>query len=328
MLVIVWRVTEACDLACPFCLYARDSRARDARPPRRSSDPEQVLAFGRVLCGWRQAQARPVLVSWLGGEPLRWPPLFAISRVFQHEYGLRVSATTNGTALASAIVREHIATTFSELTLSLDSAEAFHDQIRRSPGLLAQLRRDVPALMALARAHNPAFKLRINTVLMRDNIAHFTAICAQAAEWGAAEITFNALGGRDRPEFYPAHHLLPEQVEAFAGALPHLRARFAPYGLRILGSSAYLHRFTTSTTNHQLPVASCAPGAQFLFITETGLVAPCSFTTDGYGVPLTKLPTAQALIALPHRFATQQRAQLQPACYACPSTQVFGKFVE
>lgn len=322
-LVVLWRTTTACDLACPFCAYARD-----VPQPRLAVAREPVLAFGQVLRDWAQAEQRPVLVSWLGGEPLYWPPVFEISRVFQHELGLRVSATTNGTALRAARVREQVVENFAELTLSLDGADAFHDQIRRTPGLLAQLRRDVAALSTLNAQRGSPLKLRVNTVLLRDNYAQFPALCALACELGATELTFNALGGRDRPEFYPAHHLLPEQLADLARTLPALRARFAPLGLHLLGSAAYVERLQSAINNQQSPITNCSPGTSFLFIDEHHRVAPCSFTTTGYGLPLAEISDLAALRALPARFAAQQRAHLQPSCYDCPSTQVFGKFGE
>ena len=110
-LVVVWRITEACDLACPFCAY--DRRLRRARA---SANPAEVLAFGTVLRDYARAAQRSVLVSWLGGEPLLWPPVWEVSRIFVEECGLRLSATTNGTALRSAAVRENSARYFSELT--------------------------------------------------------------------------------------------------------------------------------------------------------------------------------------------------------------------
>jgi len=316
-LILVWRITEACDLACPFCAYDRNLRR-----PRASADPEQVLAFGAVLGKYAQTYSRNILVSWLGGEPLRWPPLFEISRTFKHDYHLRLSATTNGTALASEKTRRALAENFDELTLSLDGLGSTHDELRGAPGLFAQLRASIAALRACA----PRLRLRVNTLLLRDNIAAFPALCETLADWGIAELTFNALGGRDRPEFYPDHCLRPEQLTAFRASLPALRARLAPRGLALLGSDSYLDRLSASARNYQLPITSCSPGQNFLFIDEHGFVSPCSFTTAGYGIRLGELHTPADLHQLPALFAERQRLQRLAVCDDCPSTQVFGKF--
>ncbi len=102
-LVLVWRITEVCDLACPFCAYSRDLRR-----PRAAANPDDVLRFGALLGEYARAYRRNILVSWLGGEPLLWKPLLDLSHTFKHAFGLRVSVTTNGTALDSEPVRRRI----------------------------------------------------------------------------------------------------------------------------------------------------------------------------------------------------------------------------
>ena len=320
-LVIVWRVTEACDLGCGFCAYDRHLRRS-----RSHADPEQVLAFGALLSQYAAQHPRDVLVSWLGGEPLRWPPLFNLSHAFKHDYHLRVSATTNGTALNSPIVRQKVAEDFDELTISIDGLGVAHDSLRDAPGLFAQLRAGIAALRELKARRNSGPRLRVNTILLRDNIHAFADLCHILADWGIEELTFNALGGRDRPEFYPDHGLLPEQLTEFRAALPAVRATLALRGLNLLGSDAYLDRLSASTLNSQFPITDCHPGQQFLFIDEHGFLSPCSYTTHGYGIHLSELRSPEDLHRLPALFAQRQSRQRLAPCYDCPSTQVFGKF--
>jgi MoaA/NifB/PqqE/SkfB family radical SAM enzyme len=320
-LVIVWRITEHCDLGCRFCGYSRHLRR-----PRLSADPDEVLAFGAVLGEYAASHGRDVLVSWLGGEPLRWPPLLAVSHTFIHEYGLRLGVTTNGTALASETVRRRIAEDFDQLTLSLDGLGVAHDQLRDAPGLFAHLRESLMRLRELTAALGQGPLLRVNTILMRDNVYAFEDLCRAVTAWGVDELTFNALGGRERPEFFPDHALRPEQIEWFRRALPGIRARLAPSGLRILASERYLERLEASARHRPLPVTDCQPGQRFLFIDERGFAAPCSYTVSGYGVHLSELRTPNDLRQLPLRLAERKRRQMLAPCVDCPSTQVFGKF--
>ncbi|WP_218281224.1 hypothetical protein [Verrucomicrobium spinosum] len=44
------------------------------------ADPAEIRRFAAVLADWSQATGRPVLLSWLGGEPLLWKPLEALTR--------------------------------------------------------------------------------------------------------------------------------------------------------------------------------------------------------------------------------------------------------
>src|SRR5438105_4267446 len=92
-LVVVWRVAEACDLDCSFCGYARSRHY-----VRVGVDPSEVMRFCRVMTRWADEADVAVVVSWLGGEPLIWKPLYATScRV--RALGIRTGVTTNGANL-------------------------------------------------------------------------------------------------------------------------------------------------------------------------------------------------------------------------------------
>ena len=314
MFVVVWRITERCNLSCGFCAYSRTLERS-----RREADPAEVLRFGRVLAAFQEATGQRVLVSWLGGEPLLWPALAELSATFSDTLGLALSTTTNGTALASPRVREMLATHFAELTVSIDGLTDFHDRVRGWPGGFASLRESVRAL------EGPALR-RANTVLMRDNIADYPALCRELATWGFRELTFNQLGGNDRPEFHAIHRLHAEQVRALWAALPALRNELAARGVTLRGSPAYLRRIEATTSGARLPVEDCQPGARFLFIDEMGRAAPCSFTAAGYSVPISELRTVADLRNLPQRFATMRSAQRLAPCLDCHSTQVCEKF--
>jgi MoaA/NifB/PqqE/SkfB family radical SAM enzyme len=319
--IVVWRVTERCNLACGFCAYDRR-----VERPRADAEPGAVLAFGAALAAYQRRTGDQVLVSWLGGEPLLWRPLAGLTAALTGELGLRVSVTTNGTALASPAVRAHLLEHYSEVTVSVDGFAPVHDRLRGWPGGFATLRRAVAALAADKRRAGRGPLLRANVVLMRDNVADFERLCVELSGWGVEEITFNQLGGNDRPEFFPAHRLRPEDVDRLDRRLDALRARLAPAGTALRGGDRYVERIASSTAGRRLPVYECAPGERFLFVSERGVVAPCSFTGDAYGVPLSELATADDVAALPARFAAARGRRRAAVCDDCPSTQVFDKF--
>ncbi len=322
-LVVVWRVTEVCDLNCPFCGYSRDVRRARAVA---AADP--VLAFGQRLGEYARRRGRPVLVSWLGGEPLRWMPLPAVARTFRHDWGLHLSATTNGTPLASIAVQALVVETFDELVFSLDGPREVHDHLRGAPGLFDELEAGLTQLQALKARQSSRLRLGINMVLTRDNIHHLEAVGRMAARWGAQRLTFNALGGRDRPEYFADHRLFPEQVAWLRQALPGLRTRLASLGVRVMGSDRYVERLAWAAEAQPLPVCTmdCQPGKRFLFVDEGGLISPCSFTTREYGRPLGDLNMPEDLDRLPMEWGHARHPQAAEACRDCPSTQVFGKF--
>ena len=321
-MIVVWRVTERCNLACAFCAY--DRRLQRSRE---SADPAMVLAFGEALSAYQRATGDRVLVSWLGGEPLLWPSLEALTSSFVRDFGLRVSVTTNGTALASEHLRAHVLECYDELTVSVDGIGVSHDRVRGWRGGFSYLRRVVPLLSAGRRGGRTP-RLRANVVLMRDNVGEFAKLCLELATWGFDEITFNQLGGNDRPEFWAEHHLLPSDVERLADDMPMLREQLAGRGVMLRGGDRYLDRIRSSTHGRRLPVHDCGPGERFLFVSERGVVAPCSFTTEEFGVSISELSGADDVVSLSGRF-TAARGRLSTelaVCGDCPSTQVFAKF--
>ena len=314
-LVVVWRINEACNLACGFCGYSRE-----VVRPRASASAEQVRALGAEQAAYGRAQGRAVLVSWLGGEPFLWRPLLGISRDFKRELGLQVAVTTNGIALRSARVRRALCADFAQLTVSVDGLGAFHDAVRGRAGLFDELRANVMALSELKARMRTGPLMRVNTILMRDNVEQFEALCVALAGWGVEEVTFNALGGRDRPDFFARHRLLPAHAAWLREELPAIRARMARLGLSVCGSEGYSARIVQAIEGVPAPVADCEAGQRYLFVDERGRVAPCSFTLEEYG------QATEDIHALPGMFAARRREKRAAACANCVSTNVFGKF--
>lgn len=318
-MIVVWRITQRCNLSCPFCEW-------DSRLPRERlhMPANPILCFGKLLGDYQRQTNDPVLLSWLGGEPTLWPPLYDLAPEIKR-LGIAQSTTTNGTTLGSAKVSTLILENFTELTVSVDGFSEFHDNMRAWSGGWEQLRQSV-VVLAEKRSGNSPLKLRANVVLMRDNIAVFPDLCEELANWGVDEITFNALGGRDRPEFFPAHRLRIEDVRWLADTFPALKARMAERKVTLCGSEGYLARIHASANNEPLFIQDCGPGQRFLFIDEFGRVSPCNFTTDRYAVHIDEIKSFEDLIALPTRFSQKRQQSLHAACADCPSTQVFAKF--
>jgi AdoMet-dependent heme synthase len=320
-MIVVWRVTQRCNLSCPFCAYDRNSSW-----PRREADAAVVRRFGPVLAEYQQATGDPVLVSWIGGEPFLFRPLSELTVLFSKALGLRLSATTNGTTLASAAVREHVMTYYSELTISVDGIGSVHDGLRGWRGGYAALRDAVLQLVEKKHQNRSGPRLRANVVLMRQTLSGFEQLCVELAGWGIEEITFNQLGGRDRPEFFPTHRLHAENAAWLTNEIPRLRERLAELGVLLKGSDNYLRRIQASSSAETIPVSDCRAGEQFLFINEAGIASPCNFTTQGYGVSLAELDCLEDLLELPKRFARSRMEARLPPCDDCQSTQVFEKF--
>lgn len=320
-LVIVWRVYEPCNLACHFCGYSREIIRK-----RNITEPEQILAFGKTLSDFQQETDTEVLISWLGGEPLLWKELPKLSGIFRHELGIKLGITTNGTLLERESVRVMLMKDYSLLTVSLDGFSNVHDFHRGETGLYEKIKRYINVLLDEITRSRSALKVRINTILMRENIHEFESFCMEVASWGVQELTFNQLGGIDRPEFYPDHRLLPEQVESFATKFPRIQMEAYAKGLTIFGGQPYLERLIATSRDISISVEDCNPGRKFLFINEENLVSPCNFTTVDYGIPLAELKNVTDLINLQDRFRYKQKYERAMPCNNCHSTQIFEKF--
>lgn len=319
--VIVWRVTQECNLGCGFCSYSnRLVRLRS------DAEPGRVGRFGNVLGKYAKQTGRRILVSWIGGEPLLWPALFDVSTTFVREYGLDVSMTTNGLLLRSRRNVERVVDDFAEIVISLDGMAHFNDRVRQRPGLFESVKKSICDLVDLRISKAKPLVVKVNTILMRDNIEQFEKLCEQLQSWGVQELTFNQLGGYDRPEFFPANRLQTSQVHAFTQSLDGWKASFAKKGLIIRGSSDYLHRFDCSSRDRKIPVEDCAPGAWFWFINEKGGISPCSYTSYEYAVDIDSIGQPDRIDRIESDFRSMRAERRSRFCEDCHCTQQYAKF--
>ena len=324
--VVVWRVTEQCNLGCGFCAYDRGLKF-----PRIQADAAQVARAAQLLMQWSQTRGERLLLSWLGGEPLLVPWLLPLSAKLHavaqsSSLDLALSLTTNGTRLVDASVRQALLANFSEITVSIDAWGRAHEQLRGWAGGFQMLNESMQQLFSERMIQGSKMRVRINVVLMRNTIAEFPALCAKLSRWPISEISFNALGGRDRPDFYAKNALSAQDLDVFARTLPELRAQLAAKNIRLVGDENYLNRLKQIANRWAMPVRDCQPGQHFLFIDERGRMAPCHFSSDEYGLPLDAIQSLSNLDEALASFAVQQTQRPAGACADCLSTQVFGKF--
>jgi MoaA/NifB/PqqE/SkfB family radical SAM enzyme len=316
-LIVVVRVTTECFLSCQFCGFSQKLQ----RPARQISD-DHLQLLGRALQRHSEVTGRRILVSWLGGEPLQWNSLLSMSRRFVEEYGLELSVTTNGLRLQNKELRQSILNLFGEITFSVDGLAEYHDALRKSPGMFARLK----LIIQKTKDEREPGKvlLRVNTVLTRSNIGKFREFAIEVASWGVEELTYNPLGGNDRPEFYPANRLQSEQLLRFRAEMSETSLQAASLGLTIRGAASYLDRMLATVEGRCLSVAECWPGRDFLFVDELGRLSPCSFTSGTFDTDLTGHCTD--LESWRSKFRERRLRQRPQACNDCHANHVYTKF--
>ncbi|MDA0710298.1 MAG: TIGR04053 family radical SAM/SPASM domain-containing protein [bacterium] len=157
--IVIWEVTQACDLACLHCRAS----AQPLRSPLELSTSEgyrlidQICEFGS-----------PLLVL-TGGAPIKRPDIYDII-AYANGKGLRVAMTPSGTPLMTPeVVQKLKAVGLSRLAISLDGSHAaLHDKFRQVPGSFHW------TAEAIRAAHAVDLPVQINTTMTRYNLDDFS----------------------------------------------------------------------------------------------------------------------------------------------------------
>lgn len=319
--VIVWRITQNCNMNCLFCSYSME-----VKRTRGNASPDDIRALIKVLGAYKKQNNCNMLISWIGGEPFLYKDIIPLSRELNKVYGIEVSATTNGIPLDSAKIKSEVVKFFSEIVFSVDGFAKCNDRVRKYEGHYAKTLETISEISRERAETGSRLLIKVNTILMRDNIQQFEEFCHSLVLAGVNEVTFNQLGGYDRPEFYQDNRLLIEQVKDFSSKLPNLKEKFLKLGLIIHGSDDYLQRITASTLNKKISVDECSPGSWFWFINENGLISPCSYTTYEYMLPIQSIKSIEDVDSVQNYFEELRTTKRSVWCDDCHCTQMHNKF--
>jgi radical SAM protein len=159
--IVIWEVTQACDLACLHC--------RASAQPRRNP-LELSTAEARRLIDEVALLEAPVFVL-TGGDPLKRPDIYELVE-YAGSRGVRTSLTPSATPLLTreALVRLK-ESGLARLAISLDGpTAAIHDAFRRVPGSYDW------TLRAVRWARQISLPAQINSTITRHNLGHLDAI--------------------------------------------------------------------------------------------------------------------------------------------------------
>ena len=166
-LLVIWEVTQACDLACVHC---RASAQPERHPGELTTDE------GRRLLSEIKEFGNPLMV-FTGGDPLKRPDLYDLAR-HSVSVGLRTNVTPSATPLLTAdTIDEFQKCGISRMAISLDGPDApTHDGFRQVEGTYDQ------AIFALRHARDIGMETQVQTTVTRRNLSKLGQIAEQVGE--------------------------------------------------------------------------------------------------------------------------------------------------
>jgi len=270
-MLVIWEVTQACDLACVHC---RASAQSERSPAELSTEQgyrllDEIRSFGEPL------------MVFTGGDPLKRPDLYDLIR-YSVKIGLRTNVTPSATPLLTAEAIEAFkAAGITRMAISLDGPDAAtHDEFRGIPGTFDR------AMFALRYARDIGLDTQLQTTVTRRNMARLAEVAEIAKEvrtrmWSLffLIVTGRAEEGDDllAPEY--------EQVFEFMYEL----SKTAPFGVKTTEAMHY-RRYVAQRIKAEHGVtenpnakgvawrtAGVSDGKGFVFVSHTGEIFPSGF---------------------------------------------------
>ena len=272
--VLIWEVTQACNLACDHC------RA-DAQPVRH---PEELTTKeGKRLLEQAREFGDGQLVVLSGGDPLARPDLLELVE-YGTELGLRMTLTPSGTSSLSPAVVEDLADAgVRRMALSLDGATAeTHDEFRGESGSFEQ------TVEAAEAAREAGLPLQINTTVCASTAAELPALRDRVSDLGALlwSVFFLVPVGRGRL----LDPVSPERAEEILTWLSDVSEE-SPFGVKTTEAPHYRrvaiqrHRDASEAPpedgiGRRLGITA---GDGFAFVSHTGELYPSGFLPQSAG---------------------------------------------
>lgn len=314
-LLVIWEMTQACDLNCAHC------RA-NARPDRHALELSTAEAFHLID---QIAEMRVPLFVLTGGDPLKRPDLFPIVQ-YACRRGVRTSLTPSATPL---LTREAIFSLkesgLMRLALSLDASTAeMHDGFRGVPGAYKRV------LDAVQWCHEAGLPVQVNTTVSRYNVSDLDNMIELLESLGVVLWSVFFLVPTGRAQL--SQMLSPEEHEQVFAKLfaASKRVKFhikttegQHYRRYVLQQKA---RESQSRTEEEL-IARAPNGVNdgkgFVFVSHTGEVYPSGFLPLSAGNVLWE-PLPEIYRSSPLFLSLRNSALLKGKCGRCDFKNVCG----
>jgi len=270
-MLVIWEVTQACDLACVHCRAS----AQSERNPG-----ELTTGQGYRLLDEIRSFGEPLMV-FTGGDPLKRPDLYDLIR-YSVKIGLRTNVTPSATPLLTAeAIQGFKDAGVSRMAISLDGPDAaMHDDFRGVPGTFDR------AMFALRHARDIGLDTQFQSTVTRRNMHRLPEMAEIAKEvrtkmWS---LFFLIVTGRAAAEedLTAAEY---EQVFEFMYDL----SKTAPFGVKTTEAMHY-RRYVAQRVKAEHGVtqnenakgvawrtAGVSDGKGFVFVSHTGEIFPSGF---------------------------------------------------
>ena len=311
--VLIWEVTQACELACDHC------RA-NARPGRH---PEELTTVeGKRLLDSAAGFGDGQLVVLSGGDPMKRPDLVEMVR-YGTERGLRMTLTPSGTeALTPDSVAELADAGLERIALSIDAPGEAHDRFRGEAG---SFDRTIEAVEAARKAGVP---IQINTTVCESTVGTLPEVRDLVAELGAVLWSVFFLVPIGRGQLLEG--LDPDRAEAVLEWLQETSEE-VPFGNKTTEAPSYrrvaLQRNGSATDAPDDDAigrrGGIIAGDGFAFVSHTGELYPSGFLPKSAGnvreADLVSLYRDSELFE-----SLRDRDRLKGKCGACEFRDVCG----
>jgi radical SAM protein len=269
-MLVIWEVTQACDLACVHC---RASAQPERNPKELTTEQgyrllDQIKSFGDPL------------MVFTGGDPLKRPDLYELIR-YAVKIGLKTNVTPSATPLlTNDAIDRFKAAGVSRMAISVDGHDAAsHDDFRGIPGTFDR------AMAALGHARDIGLDTQFQTTVTRRNMHHLPEIAEivremQSKMWSLffLIVTGRALEGDD---LQAAEY---EDVFRFIYDL----SKTAPFGIKTTEAMHY-RRYVAQRMKAEhgarseqarevtWRTAGVSDGKGFVFVSHQGEIYPSGF---------------------------------------------------
>jgi radical SAM protein len=315
--LVIWEVTQACELACVHCRAS----AQPARHPLELTTDEGLRVLNEI-----RTFGDPLMV-FTGGDPLKRPDLFEL---LSHSVriGLRTTVTPSATPLLTPEAIERFRSTgAARMAVSLDGPDAAsHDGFRRVEGSFER------TLFALEHARRIGLDTQINTTVTRHNFHRLPELAARVRDSGARlwSVFFLVVTGRAAA----SGDLAAEEYEEVFRFL-YETSRTAPFDIKTTEAQHY-RRFAAGRRKAEgaPPPGGAAAGIirrqagindgkGFVFVSHTGDIYPSGFLPLSAG-NVRRDSLARVYRESPLFRALRDSARLEGKCGECEYRNLCG----